>query len=104
VETPGAGKLNAQAHGTIVVKSGKRAHQKRLVLARASGATHAEGTTTLVLRLASRYSRDLSRAGKLKVQITVAFKPPAPAEALSAEANATFLAARSKKTPKGVTK
>jgi Tol biopolymer transport system component len=104
VETPGAGKLSAQAHGTIVLKSGKRAHRKRLVLARASGATHAEGTTTLVLRLASRYSRDLTRAGKLKVQIAVAFKPPAPAEALSAEANATFLAARSKKAPEGVTK
>ena len=83
IETPGAGKLSAQARGTITTKVGKKTHKKKVVLAAASGATHAEGTATLVLRLASKYAKDLKQAGKLKALITVAFTPLAPAEALS---------------------
>jgi hypothetical protein len=104
VETPGAGKLTAQARGTIATKAGKKTLKKRVVLARASGATHAEGTTTLLLRLASKYSKNLARAGKLKVLVSVSFTPPTPAEALAAEASATFIVANPKKVPKGVTK
>ncbi len=66
VETPGAGKLSARAEGTIATKLGKKKHRKRVVLARASGATHAEGTTTLVLKVATEYVKDLASAGKLK--------------------------------------
>lgn len=100
VECPGAGKLTAQARGSIATQSGK----KQVMLAHASGSARAEGTTTLVLRLASKYSKNLKRTGKLKALLTVAFTPPAPAEALSAEANATFLAANAKKTVKGASK
>jgi Tol biopolymer transport system component len=94
VETPGAGKLTAQAQGITTTKAGKRTRRKKVVLAHVSGATHAEGTATLVLRLASRYVKDLDSARKLKTAITVAFTPPAPAEALSAQANATFVATK----------
>ena len=104
VETPGPGRLTAQARGTITTKVGKKTRKKRVVLAHTSGATRAEGTTTLVLRLASKYAKDLKRAGKLKALVTVAFTPPAPAEALSAEANATFLPASAKKAAKGSSK
>lgn len=100
VETPGAGKLTARAQGTITTNNGRRARKKKVLLAHASGATHAEGTTTLTLRLASKYAKDLQRAGKLKVLVTVAFAPPAPGEGLSAEANATFVAANAKKSSK----
>ncbi len=104
VETPGAGKLTAQAQGTIATKLGKKTHKQKVVLARASGATHAEGTTTLVLHLASKYAKDLKQAGKLKALITVAFKPLAPAEAISTEANATFVSTSAKKAAKGASK
>jgi Tol biopolymer transport system component len=104
VETPGAGKLVAEARGTVVSKAGKKTRRSKVVLARASGATRAEGTTTLVLRLAARYAKDLERAGKLKAVVTVAFTPPPPAEALSAEASATFVAANTRKTNKGAPK
>ena len=93
VETPGVGKLTAQADGTIVTKVGKRTHKRKVVLAKVSGATNAEGTTTLVLRVAAKYVKDLASVGKLKSQIIVDFKPPPPGEALSAEASATFVAA-----------
>ena len=86
IETPGAGTLVAQAQGTIATKAHGRA-KKKVVLARAAGVTHAEGTTTLVLRLASKYDKDLKSVGKIKATITVQYKPPAPAETLSAEAN-----------------
>jgi hypothetical protein len=104
VETPGAGKLTAQAVGTIATKVGRETHKKKVVLAHVSGATHAEGTTTLVLQLASKYAKDLASAGKLKAAITVDYTPPAPAEALSAEASATFVAASAKKATKGSSK
>ena len=105
VEAPGAGKLTAQAQGKIATRIGKRTRKKKVVvLARASGATRAEGTTTLVLRLASKYAQDLKAAGKLEAHVTVVFTPAAPAEALSAEANATFLATSVKKTSKGPSK
>jgi Tol biopolymer transport system component len=91
VETPGAGKLTGQADGTITTKVGRKTRKKKVVLARVPGSARAEGTTTLVLRVSSKYSKYLKQAGKLKANITVNFKPPAPAEALSAEAAATFL-------------
>jgi hypothetical protein len=101
VETPGAGKLTAQAQGTIATKVGTKTRKKKVLLAHASGATRAEGTTTLTLHLASKYAKDLERAGKLKALITVVFTPSAPGEALSAEANATFVATSAKKAAKG---
>jgi len=103
VETPGPGKLTAQALGAIATKVGRRTKKRTIVLARASGTARAEGTTTLVVRLASKYAKDLTRSGRLKALITVRFTPPAPAEALTAEASATFLAANAK-TVKGVSK
>ncbi len=104
VETPGAGKLTAQARGTITTKVGKKTRKKRVVFAHTSGTARSEGTTTLVLHLASKYAKDLKKAGKLKALVTVAFAPPAPAEALSAEANSTFVAASAKKAAKGPSK
>lgn len=101
VETPGAGKLTARAVGMITAKVGKKTHKKKVVLAHASGATHAEGTATLVLHIASKYAKDLASAGKLKAAITVDYTPPAPAEALSAEASATFVPANARKAVKG---
>ena len=92
VETPGMGKLTAQADGTVVAEVAKKTRKRKVVLAKVSGATNAEGTTTLVLRLAAKYVKDLASAGKLKSLITVDFKPPPPGEALSAETNATFVA------------
>ncbi len=103
VETPGAGKLTAQATGVLATKLGKKTRKKKVVLARTSGATHAEGTATLVLRLSSEYAKDLKQAGKLKATITVSYTPPSPGEGLSDETSATFLAASSKKA-KGTSK
>ncbi len=99
VETPGAGRLTAQARGTIATKVGRKAKTKKekVVLAHASGTARSEGTTTLVLNLSSKYAKDLESAGKLKVSIAVDFTPPAPAEVLSAEASATFVATSSDK-------
>jgi hypothetical protein len=104
VETPAAGKLTAQAVGTIVTKVGKKTHKQKAVLARASGSTHAEGTATLVLKLASKYAKDLKNAGKLKALVTVSYTPSPPAEALSAEASATFVSAGTKRSAKGSSK
>jgi hypothetical protein len=104
VETPGPGKLTARARGVIATKVGRRRKKRTIVLARASGTAPAEGTTTLAVRLDSKYAKDLRRSGRLKASITLSFTPPAPAEALTAEANATFLAAGAKKTVKGVSK
>jgi hypothetical protein len=104
VETPGAGTLVAQAQGTIATKTHGRTRKKKVELARASGAMRAEGTATLVLRLAAKYLKDLRNAGKLKTTITVDYRPSAPAEALSAEVNSTFLAAGTKKSAKGSSK
>lgn len=100
VETPGAGKLTAQAQGTITAKLGKKKRTKKVVLAQARGIARAEGTTTLVLRLAAKYTKDLTSAGKLKAVVSVVFSPPSPAEALSVEANATFIGVSTEKAPK----
>jgi Tol biopolymer transport system component len=104
VETPGPGRLTAKASATIQVKVGRKARSKRVVLARASGTARSEGTTTLVLRVASKYAKDVGHAGKLKASITVDFTPPAPAEALSSEANATFVSVVAKKAAKSTSK
>jgi Tol biopolymer transport system component len=104
VETPGAGKLTARATGTIATKVGKKDHKKKVVLAHVTGITHAEGTATLVLSLAAKYANDLQKAGKLKVLVTVAYTPPAPAEALADEVDATFLAGNAKRAAKGSSK
>jgi Tol biopolymer transport system component len=91
-ETPGPGRLTGQARGRIVTRGKKK--NKGVVLAHVSGVARAEGTTTLTLHLAQKYSKELRRVGKLKVVITVDFSPPAPAEPLSAEASATFIGLR----------
>jgi hypothetical protein len=104
IETPGAGKLTARAQGTITTKVGKKTRKKKVVLANASGVTHAEGTATLVLRLASKYAKDLKSVGKLKSTITVDYTPAVPGEALSAEASSAFVAARSKNVTRGPSK
>ncbi|HEV7938813.1 MAG TPA: hypothetical protein VGP18_12435 [Solirubrobacteraceae bacterium] len=104
VETPGAGKLSARAEGTITTKLGKKKRRRQVVLARASGATRAEGTTTLVLKVAARYAKDLASDVKLKALITVTFTPTPPLEALSAEADATFLATSANRSAKAKSK
>jgi Tol biopolymer transport system component len=104
VETPGPGTLTARARGTIATKSGKKIRKKQVLLAHASGAARSEGTTTLTLHLASKYAKDLKPGGKLKALVTVSFTPPAPAEALSAEASATFVGVGAKKAAKGSSK
>ncbi|MGA8363764.1 MAG: hypothetical protein WB709_04515 [Solirubrobacteraceae bacterium] len=111
VETPGSGKLVAKARGTIpkaTATKSSRAHKSSASAAKAkkkakpappvllaSGAATArsEGTTTLTLHISAKYVKDLKRAGKLKANITIAFMPPAPAEALSDEVAATFVSA-----------
>jgi Tol biopolymer transport system component len=104
VETPGAGKLTARAETTITTKLGEKKRKRQVVLASVSGATHAEGTTTLVLKVAARYAKDLASAGKLKALIMVAFTPAPPLEALSAETDATFLATTTNKSAKAKAK
>jgi Tol biopolymer transport system component len=101
VETPGAGKLTAQARGTISTKVGRKTKKRKVVLGHASSAARAEGTTTLTLKIASRYAKDLKRAKKLRASIAVDFTPSKPGEALSAEANATFVSAAAKKAARG---
>ncbi len=98
VETPGAGKLTAQATGTITTKSNtKKTRKKKVVLAHSVGQARAEGTTTLVLHLMSKYTKTLDGAGKLKALVTVTYTPSPPGEALSAEATSTFISATRKK-------
>jgi hypothetical protein len=114
VETPGAGKLTAKAHGSIPriasTKAAKKVHaagvvrrasktktiKKKspplLLLASASAIARSEGTTTLTLHLSSRYAASLRRAGKLKASVTINFVPTASSEgALSDEVSATFV-------------
>lgn len=117
VETPGPGKLTAKARGSIpkaaaakssrahkssarAAKAKKKAKPAPLVLlASATATARSEGTTTLTLHISSRYVKDLKRSGKLKANVTIAFTPPAPAEALSDEVSATFVTtSRAKKT------
>jgi Tol biopolymer transport system component len=101
VETPSAGRLSVRAQGLVSRKAGHKTKKKKVVLAHTSGVARSEGTTTIVLRLASSYAKRLRPAGKLKALITVEFTPPAPAEALTAEARATFDATTAKKSGKG---
>lgn len=101
VETPGPGRLTAQARGTIALRAGKRTRKRKVALAHATGVARSEGTTTLFLPLSSRYIENLKRAGRVPVLITVDFKPPTTAEALSAEADGTFVAGGPKKPGAG---
>jgi Tol biopolymer transport system component len=101
VETPTAGRLTALAHGTLATRVGKKVKKRTVVLAHASGVARAEGTTTLTLRLAARYQRELKRAGKLAASITVSFAPAASAEALSSEAVGVFRTTSARKAARG---
>jgi Tol biopolymer transport system component len=127
VETPGPGKLTAQARGLIPrVVSARRAKKTNTsrIVTRASKVTskskkkkatlsvlfasaltsaRSEGTTTLTLHLSSKYITDLRRARKLKANITIDFIPTTPAEPrLSDEVTATFVSTLSaKKSPGG---
>lgn len=109
VETPGPGKLTAKARGAIpkaiaakssrarrsaasAAKAKKKAKPAPPVLLASGAATaRSEGTTTLTLHVSAKYVKDLKRAGKLKANITIAFTPPPPAEALSDEVSAMFV-------------
>lgn len=99
VETPGEGKLSANANGSITLVTGHKKRKKHVVLARASGVARAEGTTTLTLRVASKYGNELKKSGKIKALVTVLFAPPAPGETLSAEVGTTFVGATVNKAP-----
>jgi Tol biopolymer transport system component len=123
VETPGPGKLTAKARGSIPkAASAKTAKKARasgvparaskakpkkkkapppVLLASGSATARSEGTTTLTLHISAKYVKDLKRAGKLKANITIAFTPPAPAEALSDEVAATFVPATPAKKSSG---
>ena len=90
VETPGPGRLAAQARGIVVTKVGRKRRSRKVELAHVSGSARSEGTTTLALRVAPKYLTDLRHARSLKALITVTFTPPAPGEALSSEASTTF--------------
>lgn len=126
VETPGAGKLTAKAHGAIpkvkVVKTARKADVSGIdaqvlktkgitkkkqapppvLLASASATARSEGTTTLTLHLSSKYAKDLQSTGKLKANVTIDFTPANPSEsALSDEVSAIFLAGSSAKKSSG---
>lgn len=96
VETPGPGRLLAKARGSIAIKVGRRTKHKSVVFAQASGAARSEGTATLVLKLARKYTRELRRAGRLRASISVRYTPRPPGEVLSAQAGVSFVAPRSK--------
>jgi Tol biopolymer transport system component len=112
VETPGPGRLTAQARGSIPkaapAKKSSRAHKSTVhaaktrgrakpvspvLLASAKATARSEGTTTLTLHISSKYVKDLKRFGKLKANVTIAFRPSPPAEALADEVPATFVTA-----------
>jgi Tol biopolymer transport system component len=97
VETPGPGALLANARGSIPVKVGKRTRRKSVLLAHVTGTARSEGTTTLVLRLGSKYAKGLKRASRLRASITVRYTPWTPDEALSTEVAASFLVAGGRK-------
>jgi hypothetical protein len=124
VETPGPGKLVAEAKGAIPKAASakpasasapqagahvskakpepKKKQQKAspaVVLAHASATAPSEGTTTLTLQLSSKYVKALESAGKLEASITINFTPPAPAEALSDEVSSMFVSSTPVKKP-----
>ena len=125
VETPGAGKLIADARGSIpsaasakkakkatarsalswdskMKKAAKRKAPPTVLLASAGTAVRSEGTTTLTLQLSAKYVKDLQRAGKLKANVTIDFTPTASSESvLSDEVSATFVRASVSKKPSG---
>jgi Tol biopolymer transport system component/ribosomal protein L28 len=119
VETPGPGKLIAKARGSIPRAAAARSSRARkssagvakakkktkpapaVLLASGTATARSEGTTTLTLHVSAKYLKDLRRAGKLKANITIAFTPPAPAEALSDEVSATFVTATPVKRSSG---
>ena len=123
VETPGPGKLMAKARGSIpkassgtakkarassaIARASKAKPKKKkkapppVLLASASATARSEGTTTLTLHISAKYVKDLRRTGKLKANVTIAFTPPAPAEALSDEVTATFVTASPAKKSSG---
>jgi Tol biopolymer transport system component len=92
VETPGPGKLTARATGTIAVKQAKKhkAKKKKVVLASGSGVARSEGTTTITLRLSSKYQKELSSRGSLEASISVALRPTPSGEVLESETEASF--------------
>ena len=100
VETPGPGRVEVKATGTILTtragghgrsKHAKpRARRRRVVLARSVASAPAEGTTSVTLRLPRRYASALGRTGRLKAALAIEFLPPSGSEVLSAEASATF--------------
>jgi Tol biopolymer transport system component len=125
VDTPGPGKLTADARGSIPSaasaktaekarvggtiarssKTKKAAKKKALppaLLASASVAVHAEGTTTLTLQISSKYVKDIQREGKLKANVTIDFTPTLPSEStLSDEVAATFVSSTPARKPHG---
>lgn len=94
VETPGPGSLTAKARGSVVVKRGKRVKRRGVTLAHATVVARSEGTTTIALHLASAYSRQLQKLGKLRSSIAVRYAPRPPEEALTAETRASFVSAK----------
>jgi Tol biopolymer transport system component len=128
VETPGAGKLTADARGSIpdtasaktskkakkanansalawdskTKKAAKKKVPPAVLLASAGAAVRSEGTTTLTLQLASKYIKDLQHAGKLEANVTIDFTPTVSSEStLSDEVVATFVTTSSAKKPSG---
>jgi Tol biopolymer transport system component len=94
----------AEAKKTTTKKAAKKKTAKKkappaVLLASASATARSEGTTTLTLDLSAKYVKDLKRVGKLKVNITIDFTPPAPGEALSDEVSATFVTPSPAKRP-----
>jgi Tol biopolymer transport system component len=117
VETPGPGRLTAKAHGSISkAASGKAASRARkaigapskvkprstkssptVLLAHTSATARSEGTTTLTLRVASKYTAALRRAGKLKSTVTIDFTPISSGTPLADEVSATFVTSSTSK-------
>jgi hypothetical protein len=90
VETPGPGKLRADARGAISTRAHGKTKKRKVVLAHATTVARSEGTATIVMTVAHKYKKYMGSAGKLRASITVHFVPPAPAEALTAETSAVF--------------
>ena len=102
VETPGPGRVEVKATGTILTLTPAAGHgrskrhakprtrRRRVVLASSAASAPAEGTTSVTLHLPRKYAGALGRTGRLKAALAIEFLPPSGSEALSAEASATF--------------
>jgi Tol biopolymer transport system component len=104
VETPGGGKISAQARGAIPVRKGGSKLKKRaksVILGRTSAAVHAEGTATLVLKLSAKYGKELKRLGKLRATIKILFEPTIAGETLTAESTANFVTTVASRAQRG---